>query len=576
MTISFDEHCKESARGFIQTIVVIDDQASIGQAEPPQAKTAARASSSVLTDTAMVRLSMPEATSTTSHTSHDLNAQLLTDAFFNAGMVAGLYKPSVNSSDLNELAASTVKIAKKCDVIIIDWSLNTEQPALAKEIITKVVDDDFTNGGRLRTIIVYTAEKDLKEIRDQLLNHLNEAKIVDSTTHQAIVFCSQGDFDIKGTNLGVSFYSKQASATTAGDRKKSESDLPEIVIFEFSKHADGLLPSFALRASSSIRAGTHHLLTRFPGSMDGAYLTHRGICPDPEDAEPYMLENFVSVVRNILSLERVDQESLGEKQITTWLDREQQKDKKFTGKCASQPNIEITPDELKPVFKDGLEKLKELVAGKLQVDKKTIDMEQMDKVSIDFGRMLVGNCSDNLYQFSVLSAFKRSHADTGWAKPNHIPYLTQGTIIAKYMAAEEFEFLLCVTPKCDSLRIGKHGGAPRMFSFISLSEQKADKPHDLILNHHGKYRFFKMQPKFYMLVHQKFSSSTTTRRVESVFSEVKNGFLFKDTLECEYLWVGDLKDMNSQNRVSGVVSNLNRVGIDEFEWSRIMAKAKPN
>jgi hypothetical protein len=572
VTISFNEHCKESARGFIQTIIVIDDQASIGRVNDPSAKTAARVSGSLLSDATIVKPALPVAASTATPVGHDLDAQLLTDAFFNAGMIAGLYRPSSDLSDLVVLATSTVKIAKKSDVIIIDWSLNAKQPDLAKEIIAQVVDDDYKNGGRLRTIIVYTAEKDLVALKDQLLLYLNNAKIVDSTTRNGISFSSHGDFDITGAYLRISFYSKQSSATTSTDRKISESNLPDIVIFEFSKHADGLLPSFALRASSSIRDGTHHLLTRFPSNMDGAYLTHRGACPEPEDAEPYMLENFVSVVRNILSLERVDQDSLGEKQITTWLDREQQNGKTFTGKCNSPHNIEITPDELKPVFKEGVEKLKELAASKMNIPKNKIDEKMMDSVSVDFGRILVSNCLDNLYQFSVLSAFKRSHADTGWAKPSHIPYLTQGTIVAKYLAEDKFEFLLCVTPKCDSLRIGKHGGVPRMFSFAPLSEQRAGKPHDLILNHHGKYRFFKMQQKFYMLVHQEFVSSTTTRRVESVFSEVKNGFLFKDTLDCEYLWAGDLKDMNSQNRVTGLVSNLNRVGVDEFEWSRIVAK----
>jgi hypothetical protein len=566
VTTPFDVHCKESARSFIQTIVVIDDEASIGQPVSQAAKVATRTATSILSGKPMTSPATSAAPSSPLPVGHGLNAQLLTDAFFKAGMVAGLYKPSNDSTDINELTASTVRIAKKCDVIIIDWKLDDKQPALAKEIITKVVADDYENGGRLRTIIVYTAEKDIIAIKDQLIKHLNEAKVVDTTTRNEILFCSQGDFDIYGTNLRISFYSKQSSATTSTDRKKGESELPDVVISEFSKHADGLLPSFALRASSSIRAGTHHLLTRFPSCMDGSYLTHRGISPEPEDAEPFMLENFVSVVRNILSLERVDQESLGEKQITAWLNREQQKGNKFIGKCATQQNIEITPDELKPVFNEGKEKLKALVTNK------SIGMKQMDGAFIDFGLIMVGNKQENLYQFSVLSAFKRSHADTGWAKPSHIPYLTQGTIIAKCLAADKFEFLLCVTPKCDSLRIGENGGAPRMFSFVSLSEQQADRPHDLILNHHGKYRFLKMQPKFHMLVHQQFRSSVTTRRVESVFSSVKNGFLFKDTNDCEYLWLGDLKDMNSQNRVSGLVSNLNRVGIDEFEWSRIMAK----
>jgi len=34
----------------------------------------------------------------------------------------------------------------------------------------------------------------------------------------------------------------------------------------------------------------------------------------------------------------------------------------------------------------------------------------------------------------------------------------------------------------------------------------------------------------------------------------------------EYIWIGDLEDLDSQKRVSKLVGNLNRVGNDEVEW----------
>jgi hypothetical protein len=43
---------------------------------------------------------------------------------------------------------------------------------------------------------------------------------------------------------------------------------------------------------------------------------------------------------------------------------------------------------------------------------------------------------------------------------------------------------------------------------------------------------------------------------------------FKDNAGNSYIWIADLKDLDTQKRVSNVVGNLNRIATDEVEWLR--------
>lgn len=583
MSEAFVQQCREAAMGFLQTVIIIDDGLTVG-AEPSSSppKKASRRSGSLLEDESVISgAGGPQAASVESHATsmaHPLNALELTSAFFDKELVAGLYKPTVESIQRGIIEHS-VAMAKKCDAVIIDWSLEepnetgspkgdtkAEPSHLATEIIVKLVADDYQNGGRLRTIIVYTAEKDLIGIRNQLLQNLCAANIPDFLTQNEIEFQADGDFNIVSPNLRIAFYSKPNGATVEAERKKQVSDLPGVVIEEFISHVTGLLPSFALRSTAAVRRNTHHLLTRFPAELDTSYLAHRAMLSDAEDAEPFMLENLISVIRNTISLEQIDRKCLGKNSISNWADYATAKGETFNGLCAGI-NISCTPEDLKPALLDGGEELRSLFATKTKKSAKG------DRPLQEMARIIAAKPVDQLERFSVLSSFKRSHADIGWASPEHTPYLTQGTIIAKVLANNEFEYLLCVTPKCDCVRIGEScTPTPRTFSFAKLEAKEKNDRCDLIVNFNGEHISLATQSKFHKLIHIYFVSNCDSSRVEGIYKEPTKRFYFNDVNECEYLWVGDLKDLHIQNRVSSLVGDLNRVGFDEFEWLRIRAK----
>ena len=589
MDQTFKEWCHNATEKFLQTVIIIDDGLRFntdGDTSVP--KKASRLSGSLLAvdDSKKQAVSSPPFFPEPD-TINPLNALDLTNAFFHKGIVAGLFKPTSEFKDHSIIEAS-VAVAMKCDVVIIDWNLKNPGKTgaskdgqgvedgghLATRIIVGLVSDDYQNGGRLRTIIVYTAEKDLIELRNELIDSLSREEIKNSLTDNPIKFERMDDFSIVSPNLKVAFYSKPSGTTMDTGRKKSESELPGVVIEEFSSHANGLLPAFALSSTAAIRRNTHHLLTRFSNDLDCAYLAHRGMIPDPEDAEPYMLENLVSVIRNTLSLEQVDREYLGERPISLWTDQALNGGKTFTGKCHDK-DVTFSPVELKEVFLGGTEKLKELIKEKAGCDSKNIDF---DKAFAEAGKLLEsGMSSENgLKRFSVLSSFKRSHEDIGWASSNNKPYLTQGTIIFFKSSGDKEKYLLCITPKCDCVRIRIGNGGqtwlqtPRKFSFVELKKKRKTEPHDLIINMNGTYIHLATKDKFHELIDISFESDSSSFRVESVLNSSPKQFKFRDVDSKDYQWVGDLKDLHIQDRVSTLVGNLNRVGLDEFEWLRIM------
>ncbi|EGQ9479058.1 hypothetical protein F3526_24900 [Vibrio parahaemolyticus] len=209
-------------------------------------------------------------------------------------------------------------------------------------------------------------------------------------------------------------------------------------------------------------------------------------------------------------------------------------------------------------------------------------------------------------ELSILSVFKRTYRDV--ADANEIPYLTQGTLV---YSKKDDAFLLCVTPKCDTVRINKK----KMFSFTVL-EEVVGKKFDMIvpinssvkankieicenkknrligmiiddrLQNDGKtkdhslhnelrklnsekyedYLHLITSPKFYALEHIVFECDEK-RRVLGV--KVNSDLIEFWDQDCnEYIWLGDLHDLNTISRISKLVTNLNRTGIDEFEWLR--------
>jgi hypothetical protein len=605
---AFREHCRAAVKDYVQTVLIIDDRAGLG----PQANNeTAEVIKDLTNDNPFVAKSIADSAIDVTEqeeevavegTSHDLNALKLTHAFYQKGIVAGLYQPLIvegeSSDDFANKAAEGA--AGTADIIILDWMLKGSDSSYSKAIVKKITEFDIKSGGRIRNIIIYTGETDLISLKDELFHSLNNMSIDNSE-----------EFQLSSHNLKISFYNKPESGGRA-EREVLEQDLPAKALEEFEALVDGLIPIFAMKAAATIRQNTGRIINRFGSDLDAAYLAHRTLLNEPEDSEVFMLENYVSYLRNILSISKVDALTLGADNIDDWLeDKYDYLSKKIDFNSES---YEVSLAGLKSISKLGFtaELYNTLAAEHQKIAESFKDTTKpcVEKAISVFDSTNGSSVIESSIELSILSIFRRTYKDIVGSEEK--PYLTQGSLI---YSKKDNSFLLCLTPKCDTVRLKE----PSKFSFVildrklesgkfdivvplmkevseklllSLSEMRESAIHSIIENRieHGQpqnlkrnelynthseiekfmclkgHVFLNSNLKFCKLEHIVFSSDDN-ERVNPNLTEEQNHAFWDDDVN-EYIWLGDMKDLDTQKRVSNVVGNLNRVGLDEVEWLR--------
>ncbi|MDK9761631.1 hypothetical protein KI743_06435 [Vibrio sp. D420a] len=551
---AFNQHRKEIVEDYLQTVFVIDDGANLGvnknivsELSDPEEQP---------TSPLVVSQEKPaESGHESGSDSHQLDPLALTNAFYKVGIVPGLYQPQVkDGDDPVEFAKNIIKVSKNSDVIILDWMLKKNASEYSKSIVKEIIESDKGTGGRLRSILIYTGENTLADICDELLVYLDDTRL-----------SKDGDYRIIGDGLIIDFYCKEGAGSL--ERDKAESELPLLVIESFSLLLNGLAPSFAVRSASEIRKNIGRLTSKFSSKVDAGYLTHRSLIPSPEDSELFMLEIFVSHLRSLLAISKADQDCLGIKAIEKWVDDSEKhlcREIEAGGAKFSFCRADLLEILTKGYDKDnddhGLRKVlfslsdqnnsgRDISKGKVNKILHKSNLHEVFSVYAKDSSLL-----DSVKELSVLSLFKRTRTDIS----KDFPYLTQGTVV--YCMGSE-EYLLCVTPKCDTVRLnGKHN-----FSFSPL-KSSADG-FDLVIRNKNLdgYQTLATKSKFYDLTHIEFSPHGDGR-VQC--REDQGRLIFVAETGMKYQWIGDLEELQAQNRVIELVGDLSRNGVDEVEWLR--------
>jgi len=185
----FVKHCQAGARKFVQTAIVIDNEAMLG---PPgtsntadEPRRATRLSSSVLLRHSQPAVQAAEelaensrngsppaatasgrASAVPEEVSHKLDAKELTDAFLEQEIICGIYKPVPGE----ERVKLSTNAALHADLVIVDWYLEGNSSQLAKELILNILRTDLTKNGRLRLIAVYTSQPGLLGMAREMLD----------------------------------------------------------------------------------------------------------------------------------------------------------------------------------------------------------------------------------------------------------------------------------------------------------------------------------------------------------------------------------------------------------------------
>ncbi|HGY9614492.1 response regulator receiver domain [Vibrio harveyi] len=552
---AFNRYCREVVDEYVQTVLIIDDGAGLRNTstmnEPDDELVEPTGAFDPMAAPApAVEPPITEPVVQNEQITHPLNTLSLTNAFYERGIVAGLYQPQIQQGDpANTFASKAMKVTSTADVIILDWMLIDHDASYSQEIVKQILQHDKKNGGRLRTIVVYTGETNLHQLRDDLWDYLGDESLDKSAEYQ-----------ISSEHLNIVFYNKTDAMNEV--RSVSEEDLPEKALKEFSVLVNGLVPAFAMKATSTVRQYTGSLLAKFSSDLDSGYLAHRALLPNPEDSEVLMLENYASYLRNVLALAQIDRKTLGYETIKKWVnDNYSHRYKKaaITGDVSNE--ITLTKDGFLESFEHGFNEGKKGLYKAIQAQTSGPRTKKIVKVIANLERIVGafgvdnGEAQKSSQALACITAFRRTFRDLMVG----FPYLTQGTIIR---SIEDGSYLLCVMPKCDTARVKKS----RNFLFSRLIVN--DGVFDLVapdINNAGDYVHLRTNLKFYELEHIEFKAKGGPK-VEA-FND-QGVIVFESEASNKYQWIGDLEDLDVQTKVSSIVGDFNRIGVDEIEWVR--------
>jgi hypothetical protein len=526
MPNQYFENSKTIANDFIQSIVFIDDEANglvVGTSD------------------------------------HQLNALEITKGFAKSQKICAVYSPHVEA-DLNDL----INIGKKSDVLVLDWKITLEQKVVeGKEeedvesvdlrgqytirIIKEILTDPDYGQGSLKLIFVYTGETNLWDITKSIFAALSTLPDVQ---HDAFtVFSANFKIVVIGKPMLTAKHLPEIEA-----RIIAWDELPNFILKEFAVLTYGLLSSAVLLSLTAIRKKVFTLINTFPRTLDSAFLAHKALLPNPEDAEEQIIDIIGSEIKSVLK--SFNQGYYISNEIVKDYVEETLEDKNYEFKITHKEQMpSLTIPET--VDRSLLIKFLEVGIEKAFLKRQTPFAESQlfsgicHKIAGELYAADVTKADESNLQFALLTSVKTNY------NINIEPVLTLGTILR---SEKDNTYWLCMQPKCDSVRI--ENTRDFLFSPLIMTDVPGPKINFLV-KHNGKYLFFKINYSLYKtkLVNFKANFNQT---VKGVLQDGK--VLIKGNPNFE--WIGELKNDFSQSVSNDFSSEMSRVAMDHSEWLR--------
>jgi uncharacterized protein YutE (UPF0331/DUF86 family) len=549
MNNPFFNKSKAIANDFLQSIVFIDDRAYLARSEGSP--------------------------------NQDFDARKVSNVFASEKKICGVYQPQ-SQQDIDNFKG----IAKKADVVILDWQINLLNEEEGKnpeddakdddvrgqftlEIINEILRDPIVGKDSLKLIIIYTGEIDLmgitQEVYDVLLPEcpkliLEECKVYSENIKILIRAKSSVGDNEEDTKFNHLLALK--------DKIVKYKDLPSFVLDEFTEMTSGLLSNFALQSLTTIRFNSHKILSLFSKELDCAYLSHKSFVPNSEDAEDLLLDILKDTIADLLSYNGTHR-IINKDLISDWIDVNiVEEAHSVLSNKGNKLNPGVDFDRKKSMLTDLLFSKETKVEKKFETVFKALI--QNKELRIEFLKYLSNNNTKLFLNLSNL--IKEEEINKNFAKLTHHkslflpqniePKLTLGTIIK---STKNDNYFICIQQKCDSVRIY---GTERKFLFLPMSIIEGNDKFEIISPTGIK---LKLNKKSFSIRTIKFLGDTQ----EGIVKGKNNGFgkyifeqNYKEETDEHFEWILDLKDLHSQRIVVEYASQLSRVGLDESEWLR--------
>jgi hypothetical protein len=599
MNEDFNSISEKVAAKFLQTVVFVDDRANYRSETPPptkinsprslnldlgiaQDKVSLVPKEQTISDTGAIKpenidsishqstLSQPSesgdgneiiTTITTSDKWHELNAQDLIYAFSNEGLVCSVLRPS--QDELDGLSKTVTLVARNADLLVLDWVLYGQRGDLTIQIIKDLIDLDKQYDERLRLIVVYTGENDLRFIAKRISENVGAQIINDDT------LCS-----MQLNNCRITVYAKEGVGVASDlvNRKIAVEYLPKTLLSEFSQLTSGLVSNLALDSLATLRSNTYALLSKLNSDVDIPFLTHRVLLPRPDDSAEHLVDIVVSEIRFLLDEFEVAKNA-SFPNIEKWLEAKNISDYVLT--CVESENS-LTQAQILAVLEKGSSQLD------VYVQRRLFSSSKKKEIYKYFTQLLCQDedktKSEKLdIEFAMLTVLGKSYLDVRKQEPRQ--KLTLGAILeevkdgaANALAQDNngetlSKYWLCIQPRCDSARIKE---LERAFPFLPLELVDGTGKFDLIVkNSSGNSVKLKLSNNSYDLKMEIFSvNSSDDESVIANWETSKEGkyLVFISTNNIKYRWLADLKREHSQGIVNSFSSQLARVGLNQSEW----------
>ena len=506
---------RDIARRFLQTAVVVDDEAYLTSAsgESPSAELVAPTRHSRGEDG-------PHRRQVRGQTKHTLNAGHVIDSFAALGMVCGVIGPS----------ESALETLRRADIVVLDWRLQKDDPDFALGLLRDLLTAE-TDRNSLRLVAIYTGEGRLEDICDSIVRQLKATGL-------------QPDRSADGTTISyrhgrVVLYAKSEVnlANHLKDRSIAEKDLPERLVSDFAIMTQGLLPGIALTSLTAVREGAHRVLDQFSADLDPAFLAHRVCLSNADDAERHIVNHVAEELRGLMDNAVAAESPGGASAVEGWIRLRDKEGRRFA------------------FGTKGFDLQQTIALARGGLERSELKNNAFEELAAGFAGGDAGDLNERLaWIMSFRTVFN--------APP---PRLWLGSVVTGTLGGEE-KHLICMRPRCDCVRLG---GKTSFFFLPLVAPRKVKEQVVVKLGPEFKRLGIGQDPGGW--VHREFEPTNGKGEVIAAKDPSSSRFVFMDTRKERFTWQGELKAEFAQRIVHTFTTRLDRVAVDESEWLRRVA-----
>ena len=559
---TFEDRTRKAAMEFLRNVLLVDDL--IGEAPSPHAKESQEPVVSPSPGDAEVDVSVDENRS--AGEARNLDSGTLVRSFAKLGILCAPLVPDIDEAEGDSAFVEGIaQAAERADILVLDWWMRTQQDweetQLSEKVLGRVLKGDEDAGGKLRLVTIYTAEPRIDCILGKVRAVL-EGFYQDHATSEGSTASRPGAQWISRGPIRVVVVNKGNSSNSS--ESVTEAELANFSVDEYASITRGLLRHVALQGLTVLRERAHQVLATFDPVMDPAYLCHRALVTSDTWDEGSVVETLGAELQSILE-ERFEGAEVPWELVDGWLTDI------AGGSLQKVPGL----DKWKSSNLEAWQVLLEKGASHSRQDSSKNLQNFIKGLRSDATKALIPDkddvCDKELTRMARTANFRfASLMQNKNVYRKNPPILTLGTVL--HSSSGE-KYLLCLQPKCDSVRLESE----TPFPLLDLALREESEQYDLVIRDgkdddgNDKWVCLAVQPRTRNLVLPAFQPDPGRRVVSAAATAQEGKYLFWDTKCIPYRWVGMIKDEHALKVAGRFASNIARPGPNDSEWLRLKA-----